>query len=245
MIDNRWKISPRIDGMRWDRAAVVLLAAMGLALAVQAWLRENPGANPWAPLDLRDPEGWATQAKTADLRADPVQCRAVLDRSEVPFTVLAAAGEGSCRRTDRTVLEKTPLSPAQPPTTCAVAAAFELWLQKGLAPASLEIFGQPIQRIEHLGAYSCRRLYGRDEGPWSEHATGNAIDIAAFVLRDGTRISVLADWSGEHKKAQFLQEARDAACRSFGTVLSPDYNKAHADHLHLDQARRGVGNVCR
>ena len=28
-------------------------------------------------------------------------------------------------------------------------------------------------------------------------------------------------------------------------VLSPDYNAAHADHLHLDQAARGLGGACR
>ena len=39
--------------------------------------------------------------------------------------------------------------------------------------------------------------------------------------------------------------ARDAACEVFGTVLSPDYNAAHADHFHLDQEVRGWGGVCR
>jgi hypothetical protein len=31
----------------------------------------------------------------------------------------------------------------------------------------------------------------------------------------------------------------------FGTVLSPEYNAAHADHFHLDQAARTFGGVCR
>jgi hypothetical protein len=231
--------------MRWDRRAISILAMLGLGLGIQAWLRENPGHNPWAPLDLRDPPGWTTRGKIADLRGDPAQCRAVLSRSEVAFIILEPVGDGACRRSDRTVLEQSPLSPARPSTTCAVAAAFELWLEMGVSPAAQKIFGQPVESIEHFGAYSCRRLYGRNEGPWSEHATGNAIDIAAFVLADGTRISVLDDWSDEAEEARFLRQARDAACRSFGTVLSPDYNAAHADHLHLDQAQRGIGGVCR
>ena len=94
-------------------------------------------------------------------------------------------------------------------------------------------------------AFSCRRLYGRGNGRWSEHATGNAIDLAAFVLEDGRRVSVLRDWKGDDEKAAFLRRARDEACSVFGTVLSPDYNAAHADHLHLDQAARGFGGVCR
>ena len=103
----------------------------------------------------------------------------------------------------------------------------------------------PVARVEHFGAYSCRRLYGRNEGPWSEHATGNAIDIAAFVLEDGRRIGVAGDWRNDDAEAAFLHSARDAACEVFGTVLSPDYNAAHADHLHFDQAARGFGAVCR
>lgn len=138
-----------------------------------------------------------------------------------------------------------PFSPARPHTTCAVAAAFSLWLQQGVQPAAQAQLGSGIARIEHFGTYSCRRLYGRPDGPWSEHATGNAIDIAAFILKDGRRISVLRDWDREGPEAAFLRDARDNACETFGTVLSPDYNAAHADHLHLDQAARGFGGVCR
>ena len=114
-----------------------------------------------------------------------------------------------------------------------------------MQPAARDIFGQEVARIEHFGSFSCRRLYGRDEGPWSQHATGNAIDIAGFVLADGTRIAVVNDWQGEGEKARFLREVRDGACRAFGTVLSPDYNEAHRDHFHLDQEARGLGGVCR
>lgn len=169
----------------------------------------------------------------------------MLERSGVTYGVLPPAGEDECRREDRTVLDHAPLAPAPPPTTCAVAAAFELWLRRGLQPAAEELLGSPVARIEHFGAFNCRRLYGRSRGRWSEHATGNALDVAAFVLEDGRRISVQRDWNGAGEEAAFLRRARDKACRMFGTVLSPDYNAAHADHLHLDQAARGFGGVCR
>ena len=51
-------------------------------------------------------------------------------------------------------------------------------------------------------------------------------------------------WTGGSEEAAFLRRARDEACEVFGTVLSPDYNAAHADHLHFDQAARGFGSVC-
>jgi hypothetical protein len=126
-----------------------------------------------------------------------------------------------------------------------VAAAFELWLRQGVQPAARELLGSPVARLEHFGTYSCRRLYGRGEGPWSEHATGNAIDIGGFVLEDGRRLTLLGDWQGDDQEAAFLRRVRDEACSVFGTVLSPDYNAAHADHLHLDQEARGFGGVCR
>ena len=72
----------------------------------------------------------------------------------------------------------------------------------------------------------------------------NAIDIADIRLSGGTQISVLRDWEADGPKAEFLRRARDGACDSFATVLSPDYNAAHADHFHLDMSARWRG-VCR
>jgi hypothetical protein len=229
----------------FDRVAFALLVLGALFLAARAWLADHPQHNPWAPLDLRDPPGWATQRKLADLRADPAACRAVLERSSVAYAALPPQGEGECRREDRTVLSDGPLAPARPATTCAVAAAFALWFEQGVQPAARELLGARVARIEHLGAFSCRRLYGRQDGRWSEHATGNALDIAAFVLADGRRVGVAGSWQGEDAEAAFLRRARNEACRVFGTVLSPDYNEAHADHFHLDQAARAFGGVCR
>lgn len=231
---------------RFDNLAMALLVAGALVLAAKGWLDAHPGDNPWAPLDLRDPPGWATPRKLAEVRSAPDICRAVLARSDVAFVDLDPAGTGACARPDRIVLEDAMrLAPAKPPTTCAVGAALTMWMDATVEPAARELLGSPVRSIEHFGAYSCRRMYGRGSGPWSEHATGNAIDIAAFVLADGRRIRVLTDWDGDGAKAQFLRRVRDGACDDFGTVLSPDYNAAHRDHLHLDQAARGFGGVCR
>ena len=228
-----------------DRPAIWLLIVAAIVLAGQTWLRDHPQHDPWAPLDLRHPPGWATSTKVAELRSDPAECRAVLERSEVAFAALDPAGQGECRRNDRTVLSDAPLAPAPPPTTCSVAAGLEIWLKQKVQPAAEQLLRARVARIEHFGAYSCRRLYGSDTGRWSEHATGNAIDIAAFTLEDGRRISVLRDWQGDEAGARFLRRVRDEACGVFGTVLSPDYNEAHRDHLHFDQAARGFGSFCR
>lgn len=238
------KISRYIGRFKGDRRVVVILVLAAVLLAGRTWLAQHPEHDPWAPLNLTDPKGWATEQKLLALRDDVPACRAALERSDVAFRQLDEAGEGACRRGDRTQLADYPLAPSPPPTTCSVAVALELWRRDTLEPLAQEIFDRELAEIGHFGAYSCRRMYGRDSGRWSEHATGNAIDIASFVLDDGTRISVLGDWRGDGDKALFLRRARDGACDAFATVLSPAYNAAHRDHFHLDMDDRWRG-VCR
>ncbi len=233
--------SRRVGQFAADRRIVALLIALAIVLAGMAWLRDNPQHNPAAPLDLRDPDGWATAAKWQELRKDTRICRKVLERSGVKFELLGSEGEGACSRPDRSTLAESPLSPAAPVATCAVNAAMASWLQRTVEPAARDILSSPLASVRHLGTYSCRRLYGRSNGRWSQHATGNAIDIAGFTLEDGTEISIVSDWAEEgsaNRKARFLRHIRSGACQVFTTVLSPDYNAAHRDHFHLDQSPR-------
>jgi len=239
------KFSRAIGGFRLDLTIIGLLLLAAVVVGARAWLEEHPQHNPWAPLNLDDPPGWATQRKLAALREDAEACRMVLERGNVAYQSLGQAGEGECLRPDRLVLPDAPLSPARPVSTCAVATGFELWLRNSVQPAAEALLGSPVMRVEHLGTYSCRQIAGSRSGAWSQHATGNALDVAAFVLEDGRRISVRGDWSGGGEEAVFLRRVRDGACGVFGTVLSPDYNAAHADHFHLDQESRGFGGVCR
>jgi hypothetical protein len=235
----------------YDRLALAFLMLLAAGSLGARWLERHPEHNPWAPLEIDHPAGWATARKLAALRDDPPACRAVLARGEIDHTVLPAAGSGQCLRADRTVLGAAPtrglvLAPARAEATCAVGAGLAIWLRQAVQPAAKRLFDSRVARLEHYGTNSCRRIGGGSDGRWSEHATGNAIDIAAFVLADGTRISVLRDWKGEGPKARFLREAHAGGCPVFATVLGPDYNAAHADHLHLDQAGRGRGwTFCR
>jgi hypothetical protein len=84
-----------------------------------------------------------------------------------------------------------------------------------------------------MGSYSCRKVAGT--GRLSGHASANAVDISGFVLADGRRISVLRDWDNPSLQVRaFLGSVRESACKRFGTVLTPNYNAAHRDHLHLE-----------
>lgn len=229
--------------IRW---LVVLLVLAGLVAGGSRWLAKHPEHDPWAPLRIDHPTGWATRMKLAKLRDDPAECRAFLVRSEIAFTALPPVGEGACRRADRTlaVVDRASgldLRPRDVATTCAVNAGLALWLRHGVQPAAEAVLHSRVVAIEHLGTANCRRIGGGESGTWSEHASGNAIDLATFVLANGRRVSVLRDWPKATDEAAFLHVVRNRACEVFGTVLSPDYNAAHRDHLHLDQAgsRRG------
>jgi hypothetical protein len=213
-----------------------------------AWLHSNRSGLPWTELDLEAPPGRFTAAKIASLGEDAPRCRALL----------AAAGSLSRPAPDRIASEtcgyrdgtliKASLqpSPASLVTSCPVAAALLVW-ERDVQQEAQRLLGSPVERLLHAGSFSCRRLYRRDTGAWSEHATADAVDILGFELADGRTISVLRDWNDGGRRGTFLRAARDAACLAFTTTLSPDYNEAHRDHLHLDTADRGAAgwSACR
>ena len=219
------------------------------ALALFAWMRAHPEDLPWTPLDIARPPSAFTVAKLTRLPDTPGACRAQLERAGVRFVALPPREGTSCgyedvvRLSDGGALDLG-LRPADVGMACPVAAGLAMWSWTTLGPQSRAILGSSVVAVEHFGSYSCRRLYGQESGAWSEHASANAIDIAGFVLADGRRVRVASDWS-DGDRGRFLRAARDGACRVFGTVLSPDYNAAHRNHLHLDQARRGMGGACR
>ena len=120
---------------------------------------------------------------------------------------------------------------------CGNARAFAAWVRNGVAPAAYQTLGSELARVEGMGTYVCRDVAG--SGRRSGHAIANATDVGGFVLKDGRRVTVLRDWRSENPATrEFLQTIRRSACRRFGTVLSPDYNAAHADHLHLEDDRK-------
>lgn len=231
-------------------AVPAILAATGWAS--KRWIDAHPQHVPWVPLSLADPVGRATAIKLSRLVDDPPACRALLTDAGIAIRTLPASGTGACALTDRTVINgrqvtplSVPLRPAAPASTCAVTAALSLWLRDGVQPAAQTHLGRRVVALEHLGTVNCRRIGGGSAGTWSEHATGNAIDISAFILDDGRRVSILDHWSAPDGRSAFLRATRDGACRLYATTLSPDYNRAHADHLHLDMAARSMMGVCR
>jgi hypothetical protein len=121
---------------------------------------------------------------------------------------------------------------------CQMATALGRWLGQ-IAPAAAVIIKSPLTAVRVGTSYQCRRRYGATDGPISEHAFADAVDLTTFSFADGTDVTVDADWTGDGPKTQFLHFAHDAACGDFTTVLGPEANVAHKSHFHLDLSCHG------
>jgi hypothetical protein len=126
---------------------------------------------------------------------------------------------------------------------CPVVSMLDRWVAEGVQPAALKWFNQPVVEIRQISAYSCRSMNGQRGAPISEHAFGNALDVAAFTLVDGRKVTVKNGWHGQPDERGFLHDVHAAACQRFATVLAPGSNAFHYDHIHVDLARRHSGRT--
>jgi hypothetical protein len=160
---------------------------------------------------------------------------------------------------------------------CRIAAKLSEWVEQKLQPIATEVLEAPVVRIVNASAYTCRQRVGISKDRLSEHSFANALDVSAFVMKDGRTIDVLTYWgaTGRDRRAQpslgagaiggglaqplsdvgqeeaaltrenvFLRRTHEAACGTFSTVLGPEANEAHRNHLHLDLASRRRNPFC-
>ncbi len=264
----------------------------------------SPEAAPEAPpaAEPTESSGWPEAEVATALR----QCTAILADRNVQFEHANPVRQGNCGTPAPIKLKaigKPEVSLANPALmNCAVAVAVGNWVDRVLQPAAKEIFSSPVVRLVGTGSYTCRNRNGAADGPISEHAFGNAFDVAGFVLADGRTINVLGGWGRVARDdasaakvaakvtpakpplapdsryalkgppvvavaqpvqpaqvastpaadakpeitadARFLRRIHGEACKLFGTVLGPEANDAHRDHLHFDLKDRKGKNYC-
>jgi hypothetical protein len=121
---------------------------------------------------------------------------------------------------------------------CPLVSVLDRWLADTVQPAAQRWFGQRVVEIKQISAYSCRGMNGDSNAHISEHAFGNALDIAAFMLADGRHVTVKDGWHGLPEEQGFLRDVEAGACQQFTTVLAPGSNAYHYDHIHVDLMRR-------
>lgn len=198
--------------------------------------RQPPRPSGQLPKNWLPPPDTETRACLADLDRDRIDYRRLPNQSY----------GGSCQISGSVQLLDigVPVSGLKA-MRCGLADAFTGWVRSGVAPAARQMLGSDLVRVETFGTYACRNIIGASSGSTrlSGHAIANAVDISGFVLEDGRRITILNDWnSGDNQTRAFLRTVRASACKRFGTVLSPDYNAAHRNHLHLEDDH---ANFCR
>lgn len=240
------RFQPTIGSSEVQRMA--LIAALSVIISGCSMVPDGRGLSRGvAPQQARVQQPAALPAPPA---ADTRQCISALSKAQVRFTPVPDQTFGAgCSQLGSVRLSTIALTDAPRgldelaitnigPVRCELAQRFAGWAQFGIARAAEQMLGSPLVRIETMGSYSCRTIAG--SAKLSQHAHANAIDIAAFVLADGRRISVKQGWNGgDNQERAFLRTIHSSACKRFGTVLGPDYNAAHHDHLHVDMSGQG------
>jgi hypothetical protein len=124
-------------------------------------------------------------------------------------------------------------------TDCGMATALPGWI----ADVDRWLAATEETRIAKLNVgtnYACRNVNNARDGDLSFHAFGDALDVIGFTLEDGRTIDVLSAWPGTPEQgSRIIRFAHDAACTHFTTVLGPEANELHRDHLHLDLGCHG------
>ena len=155
--------------------------------------------------------------------------------SERPFKVTALQGG------------RVALKPAAT-LRCPMIGPVENWLYNVVQPAARRYLNTSVIRLKVAASYACRSRNNKPGAKLSEHCRANALDVSAFYLANGDVIKVEQNWRDFGGKGRFLRTVHRGACHNFSTVLGPNSDRYHRDHLHLDLARHsrnGRYRVCR
>jgi len=205
---------------------------------------------PEKPADTGDrkmlPDPRSADRPGEKMPADEVACRERLKALGVEFEEHKAESdpEIGCSIPYPIIIKTLNKSVAIGPGTelnCSMAEAAARFTADVVQPAAKAEFGTEVKSISQASAFVCRPRHGTRK--LSEHAFGNALDIAGFTLSDGRKIEISP--SPPEKDAKFLNAVRKAACGPFKTVLGPGADADHALHFHLDlEPRRHGGTFC-
>lgn len=204
---------------------------------------QDKTAEPEKPKPKPDPRSDEIAADT--LPAGEIACRMRLHALGVAFENRKAEHDAAigCSMPYPVAVKKLGAVELAPDAemNCAMAEAAARFLMVVVNSAAISELGSGLKSVEQASAFVCRPRHNGQK--LSEHAFGNALDISAFVLDDGTRIEIGP--APPEKQAKFLAKVRQAACGPFKTVLGPGSDADHAAHFHLDlEPRRNGGTFC-
>ncbi len=231
------------------KAFIWIVTSLSFSIGVVAfavhhsWIRIPPNWLPWEAVELEQPPSWFARLQINSLSTDRRACFDALARSSMIFRAIDdRPADDGCGIESGAVIKRSYVPYNRPfEATCALLAAL-YWYEQRIDALARQHLGTPLALIDQWGTYACRNVNRSEAGRRSQHATANAIDIAAFSFADGSSITVLDHWGEDTPEGRFLTATRDAGCQFFNTVLGPDYNDLHSNHFHLDLGR---ARICR
>lgn len=194
------------------------------------------------PQEETKPEDEAKPAPGEEMAA----CREELAALGAKFTVPEMpAAEGQCKVVNPVQINAiaTPAGmvnfPGEPTLNCVFAKQFTSWVADIAAPVVKAHTGEALTAISTGPGYECRNRNGDSTTKISEHAFGNAVDIASFNLPGKKNLPVSNVAKSQNAESRWLMALRISACGYFTTVLGPGSNEAHAEHYHFDLGIHG------
>lgn len=177
-------------------------------------------------------------------------CREELKAIGAVFTEATAISDGKACGIERPLqLKELPggikVEP-EPIIRCDTALQLSRWMEGAVKPSlQAAMPGETITALSQASAYVCRNRNSAEDGKISEHAFGNAIDIAGMTLKSGKTLTIRPADKDSTLEGAFQRAITEAACLYFTTVLDPGSDAAHQNHLHLDvKERRGGYRYC-
>ena len=198
------------------------------------------------PLPQPRPEG-APAAETAE-PGPPSACRLRLTADIATFEALPPiTGADGCGVEDpvRLVAVMTKDKkriPMSPPVMlgCPMAEALVHWVRDDMVELA-GMLGSPLVALSTGQGYQCRGVNGIAGTRTSQHGRGNAMDLRAILLANGTG----ANPTDTTLPKDFRQRFKASACARFTTVLGPGSDGHHDIYIHLDVAPRRAGyRIC-
>jgi len=178
----------------------------------------------------------------------PSACRlALTDEIAIAPSIPSIHGPGACGGDDLVRLEavvlpdksRVALTPAGI-MRCTMATAVVNWIRNDVTPEVAKL-GSEIRALDNFDSYECRGRNGDPSAHLSEHGKANAIDVHGFKLADGRMIEL----TDRTQPREFREAVLHSACTRFPTVLGPDSDWHHEDHIHLDLIeRRSNYRIC-
>jgi len=203
----------------------------------------NGGAPPQEPAST-DKNAKALNSTTSMPPAEFAQCVSDLSAKKVIFEQVGDLKEEGCQLSGAIRLVAVPTSfgdvalAGKPAMLCSFGRQLSTWVRDVAAPMTLVYTGKKLSQIETGSAFSCRARYDKPGAIPSEHAKGDAVDIASLVLTDNHRIPVKQQDSDIER--DLVRALRTTACGYFTTVLGPGSDSAHAEHFHFDTGIHGA-----